>query len=102
MIYDRQRTDIYIHKFCSGNKAAISASDQCGCFYCREIFPASEVTEWTWMRREDPPTTALCPRCGIDSVLPDKQVELSEAMLQEMSERWFSVAHSIRLRIAKD
>ncbi|HEY5771822.1 MAG TPA: cytoplasmic protein, partial [Chitinophagaceae bacterium] len=43
----------------------------CGCFYCVGIFKSAEIIEWT---DEDNPKgqTALCPICGIDSVIGDK------------------------------
>lgn len=36
----------------------------CGCYYCCRTFSASEIKEWT-----DRGETALCPKCGIDSVV---------------------------------
>jgi hypothetical protein len=54
------------HRHCTANRKAIKASASCGCFYCRESFSASRVDDF--IEDED---TALCPVCGIDSVLPD-------------------------------
>lgn len=34
--------------------------------------------------------TALCPRCGIDAVLPSAAVALGKQMLAEMNAHWFS------------
>jgi len=39
---------------------------QCGCFFCLAEFDASVVTTWV-----DDGRTALCPKCGIDSVLSE-------------------------------
>jgi hypothetical protein len=33
--------------------------------------------------------TALCPFCGVDSVLPDNTIDLSEELLNEMHKVWF-------------
>jgi hypothetical protein len=54
------------HKHSSYNRREIEGSAMCGCFFCRQTFPSTEVDEWT-----DDDDTALCPRCGIDSVLGD-------------------------------
>jgi hypothetical protein len=37
---------------------------RCGCFYCKSIFAPSKIVEWV-----DDDDTALCPFCGIDSVI---------------------------------
>jgi len=39
--------------------------DECGCYHCIRTFSVEEVVEFT-----DQGTTALCPYCGMDSVLP--------------------------------
>jgi len=46
------------------NRARVVRTVECGCFYCLAVFPGSEVQQWV-----DDGQTALCPRCGIDSVL---------------------------------
>lgn len=53
------------HKHCTYNRDAIRGSQSCGCFYCEGSYSASLVDE---VLDEG---TALCPQCGIDSVLPD-------------------------------
>jgi hypothetical protein len=62
----------------------------CGCFYCRAIHPPSEITEWV---DEDPAgggQTALCPRCGIDSVIGDSSgFPVTLEFLEEMHRCWF-------------
>lgn len=35
----------------------------CGCYYCLEIYPLSEVERWV-----NKGTTPLCPYCHIDAV----------------------------------
>ena len=56
------------HKHSIFHKSEIDKSIICGCFYCMETFSPNEILEWT---DEDDPRgeTALCPKCGIDSVL---------------------------------
>ena len=57
-----------LHHSTFRNEKQIQSSTNCGCFYCKSIYPASEVNEWCDNDgRGD--KTALCPKCGIDSVL---------------------------------
>jgi hypothetical protein len=56
------------HKDCGpGNdhRTRVLASKNVGCFYCLKIFSPAEIEEWTL------DGCALCPHCGIDSVLPE-------------------------------
>jgi hypothetical protein len=55
-------------KHCICHRDEILASDMCGCFYCLAVFPPNEVTEWT-DKTVGIGQTALCPKCGIDSVI---------------------------------
>jgi len=72
------------HKHCSNNRKVIAVSAQCGCFYCLEIYPAAEVKKYTSV------VDAICPKCGIDSVLADASgAEISVPFLSAMSDRWF-------------
>ncbi|KKN43874.1 hypothetical protein LCGC14_0698880 [marine sediment metagenome] len=81
-------TDKGAHHFSSHNRiSGVQKSQQCGCFCCCEIFSATEVVEYCDQAVHN--STALCPRCGIDSVLPDAWIELSEELLTELSTRWF-------------
>lgn len=74
------------HEHCTSNKSEIEKSEKCGCFYCLEIFDKDEITSWL---NEDG-GTALCPFCGIDSVIGDKSgFEITKEFLTEMKERWF-------------
>ena len=51
-------------KRASRHRAEVEASEQCGCFSCFRTFPPSTITRWI-----DGNQTALCPKCGIDTVL---------------------------------
>lgn len=55
-----------LHNGCVQNKNAMKNSNVCGCFNCMETFYPNEVTSWT-----DGGSTALCPYCGVDSVIPN-------------------------------
>lgn len=74
------------HAHSAHHRAEIEASDRCGCFFCGAVFPASEILDWV-----DGGQTALCPRCGIDSVLGDaSDLPVTEAaFLTAMNRHWF-------------
>lgn len=73
------------HQASKNHRAGLEASQQCGCFYCLHIYPPSEIEEWV-----DGGQTALCPYCGIDSVIGDASgVPVSEDFLSQMRERYF-------------
>jgi len=47
------------------NRDRVRAAASCGCFHCQAVFASDEIRKWVGNGQ-----TALCPRCGIDSVLP--------------------------------
>ena len=53
-------------KYSFNNRRQIESSNLAGCYCYKSIFKANEITEWTAI--DD---TAICPKCGIDSVLGD-------------------------------
>lgn len=69
----------------------IRASDRVGCFYCLRVYPSAEVVEnadYAW-----------CPHCGVDAVLPDREVpEVHEpGFLDAMHRLWFLAASPLEL-----
>ncbi len=58
----------HLHKKSLKNRTDIENAKRCGCFYCLSIYPSHQVTEY-WDNGE----TAVCPECGIDSVVCDSQ-----------------------------
>lgn len=51
--------------YVNNNKEAIELSTNCICVYCIQEYPASSVIEYT------ADNCAICPECGVDSVIPD-------------------------------
>lgn len=43
----------------------LEAAEKCGCYYCQAIYEPSSINEWV-----DKQKTALCPKCGVDAVIP--------------------------------
>ncbi|MFB9080056.1 cytoplasmic protein [Flavobacterium procerum] len=75
------------HKGSSSHKTEILDGDLCGCFHCKNVFSAREIKEWIKEREGE---TAVCPLCGIDSVLSSKFPINHKIFLEEMNQYWFS------------
>jgi hypothetical protein len=71
---------------CDGNPhRTLRKSDLCGCFYCLEVFPSNGIQDWT-----DDGDTALCPKCGIDSVIGSVSgYPIQREFLSKMHDHWF-------------
>ena len=84
------------HKHSSNHRDEILRSEVCRCFYCLEMFSPSEIEEWV---DEDEETeigrTAMCPKCGIDSVIGSASgFPIQKEFLAEMEMRWFNMGNS--------
>lgn len=82
---------VVAHRFSRMHREQVLSSDACGCFYCLKTFRPAEIEEWV---DEAPGTdvgqTALCPRCGIDSVLGSASgFPLTSDFLGRMKFYWF-------------
>ena len=71
------------------NEESILKSDSCGCFHCISIFPVGDVKSSEMMVEKDGVKTAICPICGIDSVLGDASVEITAEILEALNEYYF-------------
>ena len=86
---------IAAHRYSSNHRESVLASDVCGCFYCLSIFSPSEIEDWVDAREDETNIsekgqTALCPRCGIDSVLGSASgYPITREFLQKMNDHWF-------------
>jgi hypothetical protein len=78
------------HAHSSGHREELLASSECGCFYCETIYPPTEIAEWVDADASGVGQTALCPRCGVDSVIGDKcDFPITPDFLAEMKRHWF-------------
>ena len=78
---------ISAHQFCTNNRKLLEQSTICGCFYCGKIFKPLEIEEWI----PETAGTALCPYCGIDSVIGENSgFTITEKLLNEMNQYWFA------------
>lgn len=73
------------HEFSFCNKEMLLKDKVSGCFYCLKIFNPNEINEWV-----DEGKTAICPYCGIDSVIGESsKVQITEDFLKAMKNYWF-------------
>lgn len=78
------------HDRSSNHRADVEASLLCGCFFCCATFSPGEIHEWTDDDDSGVGQTAICPRCGIDSVIGDRSgVPLTPEFLAMMQRHWF-------------
>ncbi len=78
------------HRHSLRHRPEIQASDVCGCFYCCSIFPSGAIGQWVDEDEEGVGQTALCPNCGIDSVIGSKSpFTIDLPFLKRMQEYWF-------------
>lgn len=73
-----------LSRYSQRNKVYLTSSDNCGCYFCLNIFDPKEITEWT-----DDGETAICPKCHVDSVVGDSTTEINHEFLEKASRYWF-------------
>ncbi len=79
------------HQHSSRHRQEVTDSDMCGCFYCLATYSPAEIIDWTDEDDAGIGTTALCPRCGIDSVIGNKSgYPIAKEFLEQMHNVWFS------------
>ena len=77
---------ISAHDFCTNNMDSLREDKVCGCFYCMKIFSPDEIESYV----EDDSGTAICPYCGIDSVIGESSgYPITNDFLQQMKTYWF-------------
>lgn len=77
------------HRHSSNHRSEVLSSESCACFFCLAVFSPAEIQEWV-DEHDGLGTTALCPRCGIDSVIGSNAgVPLDPEFLGKMRAYWF-------------
>jgi hypothetical protein len=80
---------VQAHKHSSNHREEIQNSEICGCFYCLAIFRPQAIEEWI-DEKDGIGQTALCPMCGIDSVIGSRSgFPINQPFLQKMHQEWF-------------
>ena len=83
------------HEFSAHNKNALMGDNRCGCFNCMKIFSPSEINQYI---NDKPMETAVCPYCGVDSVIGESSgYPITEEFLMSMHSRWFESGEGFAL-----
>jgi hypothetical protein len=73
------------HRRSSNHRREVEASERCGCFCCLGIFSPQAIQDWV-----DEESTAICPGCGVDSVIGSASgFPIAREFLERMRRRWF-------------
>jgi hypothetical protein len=80
---------IAAHRHSIRHRREILDSLTCGCFYCLALFTPGEVGKWV-DEEAGVGQTALCPGCGIDSVIGSAAgYPITRDFLSRMHRHWF-------------
>ena len=63
------------------NRVYLERCTLAGCISCLRVVSPAAVTEWC-----DDDTTALCPHCSVDALIPGL---VDTGVLEELHRRWF-------------
>lgn len=82
---------IEAHNFSNNHMEELKKDNLCGCFYCLKIFLPSDIKEWIIADNDcDRFGTAICPYCGIDSVIGESSgYPITKEFLTKMNKYWF-------------
>ena len=81
------------HNRSSAHRNEVLQSEYCGCFYCCTVFKSDAISSWIDKNSSGVGQTALCPNCGIDSVIGDKSpFPIKDDFLVAMRKYWFSTS----------
>ena len=70
-------------KHSSNNEIEILHSKDCSCYFCRQTYSAREVNDWI---NDERGVTAICPVCGMDSVIGDAcGTPIDKVLLKELN-----------------
>jgi hypothetical protein len=76
------------HAHSIDHRRLLAQSERCGCFHCLSIFTPDAITRWT-DEVNGQGVTALCPRCGIDSVIGSASgFPVERGFLDRMRQHW--------------
>lgn len=82
---------IELHKQSQHNRKYIESHEDVvlGCFSCFKVCELEEIEQWT-----DEGDTAICPNCGVDSLIygkdPDAGEEVTAEQLHTLHKYYFS------------
>lgn len=86
VIKEQEETELKnIHKHSINNKIELETAEKCICIYCNAEFTYDKIKDWI-----DNNTTALCPCCGLDTVI-DKSLIKDKKQLENLYKKYFKV-----------
>lgn len=79
------------HRFSNNHMKQLKRDTVCGCFHCGEIFSPAEIECWIIADNDcDRAGTAVCPYCGMDSVIGESSgYPITPEFLEKMRRYWF-------------
>ncbi|WP_223757187.1 hypothetical protein [Myxococcus sp. RHSTA-1-4] len=81
---ERLPDHIRAHERSNQHRDEVLASALCGCFNCLATFSPERIREWV-----DEDETALCPECGLDTVLGSGSgFPITPEFLRKMQAYW--------------
>ena len=81
---------IAAHRHSIRHHDEVMRSESCGCFYCGGVFAPTKIKEWVDDGESSSDKTALCPHCGIDSVIGSASgFPITPEFLKRMNKHWF-------------
>lgn len=79
---------VQAHQHSIRNREEITNSEMCGCFYCLAIFRPEDIS--IFIKERGGTETALCPQCGIDSVIGSaSSYSITKEFLSQMYRYYF-------------
>jgi NAD-dependent SIR2 family protein deacetylase len=73
-----------LHRHARLNRTFMVPGKPCHCFHCLKTFMPEAISGWT-----DDGNTALCPYCGIDSVLSSSADRLTDEVIRQLQSVYF-------------
>lgn len=88
------------HKKAFQNEPLVQIAKDCACFCCLEHFPPSAIYGWVDDKLH---RTAMCPKCGIDSVLTEETLDrVPDDFLKALQKVYFGSMNDEAERIEFD
>lgn len=95
ILQDKYFELMYAHEKSINNRKALERDSKCGCFDCLNVYNPAKIEEWCCESENGDEVTAICPHCGIDSVISESAgYPLTKEFLKSMHDFWFDVYHS--------
>ena len=69
-----------VHKLSSNHRELIKVANKATCFYCFNSIKYEDIADWI-----DNDNTAVCPCCGVDSVVPN----ITSNLIKHINKEYF-------------